>query len=123
MGVVRHAWGVGLVVPAPGTMTDPLQNSSEAKLSDPRYRAAMLGKIEALISVLEVAHSKVLASLGTPSADRARLTRVEAQVANTLKVCRKARVALRGEAPISREEILETDLEALCSRLAQVEPI
>jgi len=79
----------------------------------------MLDKIEALISVLEVAHSKVLANLGTASSDRSRLHRVETQVANTLKVCRKARVALRGEQPITREEIIDTDLDALCARLAQ----
>jgi len=102
-------------------MTDPLYPSSQAKLSDPQYRAAMLDKIEALISVLQVAHTKVLASLGTAAADRSRLRRVEAQVSNTLKVCRKARVALRGDQPISREEIGRTDLEDLCSRLAQTQ--
>lgn len=78
----------------------------------------MLVKIEALISVLQVARTKVVRNLDTPGADAARLARVKLQVENTLKVCRKAQTALRGSEPISDEEILNTDIDALCSQLS-----
>lgn len=78
----------------------------------------MLVKIEALISVLQVARTKVVRNLDTPGADAARLARVKLQVENTLKVCRKAQTALRGSEAISNEEILNTDIDALCSQLS-----
>ncbi len=80
----------------------------------------MLVKIEALISVLQVARTKVVRNLDMPGADCARLARVKLQVDNTLKVCRKARTVLRGANAISSEEILETDIDALCAQLGSV---
>lgn len=82
-------------------------------------RAAMLAKVEALITVLELARGKVLAGLADRGADADRLLHVRRQVEATLQVCRKARVALRGGmSPISEEEIRETDLDELCARLS-----
>ena len=106
--------------PIPRKMTDPFPPDSSQKLSDPHYRAGMLAKIEALISVLQVARSKVLYNLNTPGIDDARLVRVKMQVENTLKVCHKARMVLRGSAPISSEEILNTDIDALCAKLGAI---
>lgn len=99
-------------------MTNPFHPDSHQQLTDPSYRAAMLVKIEALISVLQVARTKVVRNLETPGHDAARLARVQLQVENTLKVCRKAQTALRGSEAISNEEILGTDIDALCSQLS-----
>jgi len=81
----------------------------------------MLSKIEALISVLQVARTKVILNMETPGSNSARLARVRLQVENTLKVCRKARTALSEDSAISNEDILSTDIDALCSQLAAVE--
>lgn len=82
-------------------------------------RAAMLSKVEALITVLELARGKVLTGLAARGADAERLFHVRRQVEATLQVCRKARSALRGGGtPISQDQIRETDIDALCARLA-----
>lgn len=101
-------------------MTDPLPPYSDARLADPVYRADLLAKLEALISVLEVARAKVIVNLGTEDRTESelnRLRRVRVQVENTLKVCRTARQALRGGDAITAEEVLGTDIDALCQRL------
>jgi hypothetical protein len=85
-------------------------------------RLAMLAKIEALISVLELARGKVLSNLTQHGVDVDRLLRVREQVDATLQVCRRARVALRGGgAPITQEQVKGTDLDALCERLSSWE--
>jgi hypothetical protein len=79
----------------------------------------MLAKVEALISVLELARGKVLSNLAERGVDTDRLHRVRVQVEATLQVCRRARVALRGSGtPITEQQIRATDLDALCTRLA-----
>lgn len=100
-------------------MNDNSPFNSEQQLSDPVYRAEMLTKIEALLSVLEVAHRKVVSNIDAGSPDLDRLERVREKVENTLKVCRRARTALRGTEPISMDEIMSTDIDALCQQLAQ----
>lgn len=109
--------------PIPRNMTNPFHPDSHQQLTDPSYRAAMLVKIEALISVLQVARTKVVRNLETPNPghDAARLARVKMQVENTLKVCRKAQTALRGSEAISSAEILGTDIDVLCSQLGAIE--
>lgn len=107
--------------PIPRNMTNPFHPDSHQQLTDPSYRAAMLVKIEALISVLQVARTKVVRNLELPDSDAARLARVKLQVENTLKVCRKAQTALRGTSAISNEDILSTDIDALCSQLGAIE--
>lgn len=102
-------------------MTNPPSPNSSQQLSDPTYRAEMLTKIEALISVLQVARTKVIRNMDTPGSNSARLARVKLQVENTLKVCQKARTALSGSVPISSEEILKTDIDALCAQLGAME--
>lgn len=85
-------------------------------------RAAMLAKVEALISVLELARGKVLHSLTQRGADAIRLCRVREQVEATLLVCRRARLALRnGGPPITKEQIRGTDLDLLCEQLSNWE--
>jgi hypothetical protein len=82
-------------------------------------RVAMLAKVEALITVLELARGKVLLSLSQRGSDLQRLGRVREQVEATLLVCRRARLALRnGGAPLTREQIRGTDLDLLCRRLS-----
>jgi len=102
-------------------MTNPPSPNSSEQLSDPSYRAEMLSKIEALISVLQVARTKVILNMDTSGGSSARLARVKLQVENTLKVCRKARTALSGSAPISSKEISNTDIDALCSQFGAME--
>lgn len=85
-------------------------------------RVAMLAKVEALISVLELARGKVLHSLQCRGADFDRLQRVQDQVEATLLVCRRARLALRnGGSPITQEQIRGTDLDELCRKLTEWE--
>lgn len=96
-------------------------------------RAEMLAKIEALISVLELARDKVLQNLAQHAAlnppqkapqkvDVERLLRVREQVDATLQVCRRARVVLRGGGtPITAEQVRSTDMDELCARLANWE--
>lgn len=85
-------------------------------------RVAMLTKVEALIVVLELARGKVLTGLAERGADAERLLQVRRQVEATLQVCRKARSALRGDGtPITQDQIRETDLDALCARLAHAD--
>lgn len=82
-------------------------------------RVAMLAKVEALITVLELARGKVLHTRQRSGADLERLQRVQDQVEATLQVCRRARLALRnGGTPITLEQIRGTDLDALCRKLA-----
>jgi len=98
-------------------MTDPSPFESEQKLTDPSYRSEMLTKVEALISVLEVARFKVVKNIDEGAADADRMLRVKRQVENTLKVCRRARTALRGTTPISREDVFNTNIDDLCAQL------
>lgn len=104
-------------------MKDPLPPfSDDARLANPAYRADLLAKLTALISVLEVARAKVVVRLSGPEGgdegDAQRLRRMRSQVENTLHVCRRAQLELRGGAPITAEEVLGTDIDALCTRLA-----
>lgn len=105
-------------------MKDPLPPFSDARLADPRYRADLLSKLTALISVLEVARAKVVVRLsaGTPAAhaeeDLARLRRMRRQVENTLQICRRAQLELRSGDAITAEEVLGTDIDELCEQLA-----
>jgi hypothetical protein len=98
-------------------MTHNSPYDSDQKLSDPSYRAEMLTKIEALISVLEVARHKVVKSIDVGAPDADRMLRVKRQVENTLMVCRRARTALRGAEPISKDEVCSTDIDQLCAQL------
>ena len=101
-------------------MSEPVPPSPDFRLRDPSRRAELLRKVEALLSVLEVTQAKVLGNLSRrlSAAEESRLRRMRRQVENTLKVCRRARTALRGGSPISSDEILGTDIDALCRRLA-----
>ena len=77
----------------------------------------MLTKVEALISVLQVARHKIVSNIDTGDTDVDRMLRVKRQVDNTLKVCRRARTALRGTSPISQDDVFNTNIDDLCSQL------
>jgi len=66
------------------------------RLADPAYRRELLGKVEALISVLEVARTKVETRLLGKVEDAAHLRRVLVRLEGTLDVCHRARRMLLG---------------------------
>lgn len=75
-------------------------------IDSPEYREKVMRKLNCLIAVLDVACTKVRRSLAGPNPDIERLTRIQANLTNTLKVCRKAKLALE------RREALPDDLPA-----------
>lgn len=75
-------------------------------INSPEYREKVMRKLNCLIAVLDVACTKVRRSLAGPNPDIERLTRIQANLTNTLKVCRKAKLALE------RREALPDDLPA-----------
>jgi len=74
------------------TMTD--QPFDENNLESPEYRERLMGKLNALIAVLQVATAKVRKSLAGPAPDTERLTKIQVNLTNTLEVCQRARRAL-----------------------------
>jgi uncharacterized membrane protein len=73
-------------------MTD--QPFDENNLESPEYRERLMGKLNALIAVLQVATAKVRKSLAGPAPDTERLTKIQVNLTNTLEVCQRARRAL-----------------------------
>ena len=73
-------------------MTD--QPFDENNLESPEYRERLMGKLNALIAVLQVATAKVRKSLAGPAPDTERLTKIQVNLAKTLQVCQRARRAL-----------------------------
>ncbi len=66
------------------------------RLTDPAYRRELLGKVEALISVLELARGKVETRLRGKVEDLVHLRGVLVRLEGTLDVCHRARLMLRG---------------------------
>ena len=77
---------------------------SESHLDSPEYRLRLQRKLNCLIAVLEVACAKVRRSITGEDADVERLTRIQKNLNDTLKVCRRAKRALE------RREDLPGDL-------------
>ncbi len=75
-------------------MSDPFSSPPESRLADPRYRAELLSKVEALLSVMEAARGKVLRNLEAPGGATERLRRILGNLERTLEVCRRARATL-----------------------------
>ena len=75
-------------------------------IDSPEHREKVMRKLNCLIAVLDVACTKVRRSLAGPDPDIERLTRIQANLTKTLKVCRKAKLALE------RREALPEDLRA-----------
>ena len=75
-------------------------------IDSPEYREKVMRKLNCLIAVLDVACTKVRRSLAGDSPDIERLTRIQDNLTRTLKVCRKAKLALE------RREALPEDLPA-----------
>lgn len=82
-------------------------------ISSPAERADLLCRVEALISVLNVAYGKVLRSLEQPGDDMARLRAVRSSLERTLEVLERARRALRPG------NLQDEELERLCQRLLE----
>ncbi|MFT5059130.1 MAG: hypothetical protein ACI89E_001912 [Planctomycetota bacterium] len=86
---------------------DSANPSDDANSIDsPEYREKVMRKLNCLIAVLDVACTKVRRSLAGESPDIERLTRIQDNLTRTLKVCRKAKLALE------RREALPEDLPA-----------
>jgi hypothetical protein len=68
---------------------------SDAHLRSPEYRQRLMRKLNTLIAVLEVACAKVRRSLAGPDPDTERLSRIHANLRETLQVCMRARRALQ----------------------------
>ena len=66
------------------------------RLADPAYRRELLGKVEALISVLELARARVETRLQGKVEDAVHLRRVLVRLEGTLDVCHRARRMLLG---------------------------
>ncbi len=75
---------------------------SESNLESPEYRERLMRKLNCLIAVLEVATTKVKASMANPQADLERLGRVRANLQSTLAVCMQARSALERREALPR---------------------
>ncbi len=78
----------------------------ESHLNSVEYRERLMRKLNCLIAVLEVASAKVRRSLAGAAPDVDRLKKIQANLTNTLEVCRRARRALE------RRESLPQDLPA-----------
>ena len=81
-------------------------NDDAGSIDSPEYREKVMRKLNCLIAVLDVACTKVRRSLAGDSPDIERLTRIQDNLTRTLKVCRKAKLALE------RREALPEDLPA-----------
>ena len=141
--------------PPPWMMQDPIPSVPAHRLTDPAYRRELLNKVESLLSVLEIARTKVQHRIERKGGDSERLRKVLHNLDGTVDVCRRARSILinaddgsqlpvpfrqrfdkpmnyrqylevasfaeycrfRELGPISRQEIFDTDLEALCEAL------
>ena len=77
---------------------------SDSNLDSPEYRIRLQRKLNCLIAVLEVASAKVRRSLTGPDVDVERLTRIQKNLGDTLKVCQRAKRAL------DRREALPAEL-------------
>lgn len=84
----------------------------ESHLESPEYRRRLTRKLNTLIAVLEVACAKVRQSLAGPEPDIDRLTRIHKNLNETLKVCKRAKLALE------RCEELPEDLPANLTQLS-----
>jgi len=82
---------------------------SDSNLDSPEYRLRLQRKLNCLIAVLEVASAKVRRSLTGPDADVERLTRIQKNLGDTLKVCQRAKRAL------DRREALPEELPNVLS--------
>ncbi len=97
-------------------MRDSFPFVPSERLRDPRYRKELLDKVEALISVLQVAHQKVLRNLAAPGSDVERLQRICSNLEGTLEVCRRARRTLLQNSPPPASD------EAPCGPHIQLQP-
>jgi len=87
---------------------------SESHLDSPEYRRRLTRKLNTLIAVLEVACAKVRQSLAGDEPDVDRLTRIHKNLQDTLKVCKRAKIALERSEKLP--DNLPADLKELASR-------
>jgi len=87
---------------------------SESHLDSPEYRKRLTRKLNTLIAVLDVACAKVRQSLAGEEPDVDRLTRIHKNLQDTLKVCKRAKIALERSERLP--DNLPADLKELTSR-------
>ena len=90
---------------------------SDSNLDSPEYRLRLQRKLNCLIAVLEVASAKVRRSLTGPDADVERLTRIQKNLGDTLKVCQRAKRALerREDLPAELPNVLNGTINSVNS--------
>ena len=73
--------------------------SPRGRLADPRYRAAMLARLESLIAVLRLAQQEAAAAPSANAEHAARLTKMHRNLSRSLEVCDHARSSLSAPLP------------------------
>lgn len=84
-------------------MHEPHPRFPAGRLADAAYRRALLERVEALLSVLEVAQRRLVACLDQPGTDPCRQRRTLRSLEGTISVCRRARGALQREERWARD--------------------
>ncbi len=79
-------------------MTNEPEENPSSPLSSAEYRERLMRKLNCLIAVLEVATKKVERSLSAEGSDVERLTRIQSNLQETMRVCLRARTALEKRA-------------------------
>ncbi|MFO1076492.1 MAG: hypothetical protein U1E73_02060 [Planctomycetota bacterium] len=92
-------------------------------LSSAEYRARLTTKLNCLIAVLEVAIGKISKSMDVPGANEERLTKIRANLENTLAICNRAKATLEravgaskvGRSAVGRPQMTARDYVELSS--------
>ena len=83
--------------------TNQNEETNPSPLSSADYRERLMRKLNCLIAVLEVATKKVERSLAADGSDVERLTRIQSNLQETMKVCVRARTALEKRTGLPEE--------------------
>ncbi len=67
---------------------------NQTGLGSTEYRTKLLTKLNCLMAVLEVAITKITRSMDLPSSNQERLTKIKANLENTLAICTRAKETL-----------------------------
>lgn len=90
---------------------------NSASLGSAEYRSKLLTKLNCLMAVLEVAITKITRSMELPTANQERLSKIKANLENTLAICTRAKETLektinRSSTPAPRTETKPAATEA-----------
>lgn len=80
----------------------PENRQDRTSISSTEYRTKLLTKLNCLMAVLEVAITKITRSMDLPSANQERLTKIRANLENTLSICTRAKTTLEKSMNVQR---------------------